>query len=264
MNIFWRELRSSRKSMIWWCIGLLFMVVSGMSKYDTMKNSGQSVNEIFGAMPKSLQAIFGLSSLDLTTITGYFGMLFSYLALMAAIHAALLGSTMITKEERDKTSEFLLAKPVSRTRIVASKLAASLILLLLFNLVTYGLSAGMVNYYEPSADLSGIGRLMAGMLILQLIFLSVGMAVAAVSLRPKSTVSIATGILVIAYILSIAIELNDKLDALRFITPFKYFEAKKLVGSTGFEGVYIWLSAAIILGAFVLTFAAYRKRDLKI
>ncbi|MDM5336538.1 ABC transporter permease subunit [Fictibacillus enclensis] len=264
MNIFWRELRNSRKSMIWWVVGLLFMVVSGMSKYDTMKSTGQTVNEIFGAMPKSLQAIFGLSSLDLTTITGYFGMLFSYLVLMAAIHAALLGSTMIAKEERDKTSEFLMAKPVSRTRIITFKLAASLILLFLFNLVTYGLSVGMVNYYEPSADLSGIGRLMIGMLILQMIFLSVGMAVAAVSRRPRMTVSIATGLLIITYILSIAIELNDKLDALRYLTPFKYFEAKKLMGNTGFEGVYIGLSAVIILGTLILTFMAYQKRDLKI
>lgn len=250
--------------MILWGVGLLFIVVSGMSKYDTMKSTGRSVNEIFGAMPKSLQAIFGLTSLDLTTITGYFGMLFSYLVLMAAIHAVLLGSTMIAKEERDNTSEFLMAKPVSRTRIIASKLAASLVLLFLFNLVTYGLSAGMVNYYEPSAGLSGIGRLMIGMLILQMIFLSVGMAVAAVSRRPRMTVSISTGLLVFTYILSIAIELNDKLDALRYITPFKYFEAEKLVGDTGFKGVYIGLSAVIILGAVTLAFVAYQKRDLKI
>lgn len=92
--------------MIWWVVGLLFMVVSGMSKYDTMKSTGQTVNEIFGAMPKSLQAIFGLSSLDLTTITGYFGMLFSYLVLMAAIHAALLGSTMIAKKSGIKRLNF--------------------------------------------------------------------------------------------------------------------------------------------------------------
>ncbi len=264
MNIFWRELKYSRKSMIWWCVGILFMVVSGMSKYGTMKSSGQSVNEIFAAMPKSLQAIFGLSSLDLSTSMGFYGMLFSYLVLMATIHAVMLGANIIAKEERDKTSEFLMVKPVSRTKIISSKLAASIVLLVIFNLVTYVFSVAMVMHYDSTANTSEIGKLMAGLFLLQLLFLAIGMAIASVSKRPKLAASIATGFLLITYILSIVIELNDKLEALKYITPFKYFEAKNLIGNSGFDGVFVVLSAVIIVTGIMLTYVSYRKRDLRI
>ncbi|MCQ6267582.1 ABC transporter permease [Fictibacillus sp. WQ 8-8] len=263
MNIFWRELKYSRKSMIWWCVGILFMVVSGMSKYGTMKSSGQSVNEIFAAMPKSLQAIFGLSSLDLSTAMGFYGMLFSYLVLMATIHAVMLGANMIAKEERDKTSEFLMVKPVSRTKIISSKLAASIVLLVIFNLVTYAFSIAMVMHYDAAADTSEIGKLMAGLFLLQLLFLAIGMAIVSVSKRPKLATSIATGILLVTYILSIVIELNDKLEALKYITPFKYFEAN-LIENNGFDGVFVVLSAVIIVTGIMLTYVSYRKRDLRI
>ncbi|MCK6255588.1 ABC transporter permease [Fictibacillus sp. KIGAM418] len=264
MNIFWRELKYSRKSMIWWCVGILFMVVSGMSKYGAMKSSGQSVNEIFAAMPKSLQAIFGLSSLDLSTAMGFYGMLFSYLVLMATIHSVMLGANMIAKEERDKTSEFLMVKPVSRTKIITSKLAASIVLLVIFNLVTYAFSVAMVMHYYSAADTSEIGKLMAGLFLLQLLFLAIGMAIAAVTKSPKRAASLATGILLVTYILSIVIELNDRLDALKYITPFKYFEAKNLIENSGFDGVFVALSVVIIAAGIFLTYVSYQKRDLKI
>ncbi|MDN4075084.1 ABC transporter permease subunit [Fictibacillus terranigra] len=263
MNIFWRELKYSRKSMIWWCVGILFMVVSGMSKYGTMKSSGQSANEIFGAMPKSLQAIFGLSSLDLSTVMGFYGMLFSYLVLMATIHAVMLGANMVAKEERDKTSEFLMAKPVSRIRIITSKLAASLVLLVIFNLVTYAFSTAMVKHYESTADTGEIWKFMAGLLLLQVLFLAIGMVIAAITKHPKRATSLAAGILLAAYILSIVIELNDKLDALKYITPFKYFEAKNLLSDSGVDAVLVTLAAVICAACLSAAFVFYKKRDLK-
>lgn len=264
MNIFWRELKYSRKSMIWWSVGIFFMVVSGMSKFGNMEKSGQSVNELLRSMPKSLQAIFGITSLDLSTALGYYGMLFSYLVLMATIHAVMLGANMIAKEERDKTSEFLMVKPVSRVKIISAKLAASVVLLIIFNFVTYGFSVAMVKHYDAGADLGEVGKLMIALFLLQFLFLTVGMVMAATSKRPRSATSIATGLLLITYILSIVIELNSKLEALKYVTPFKYFEAKHLLGSGGFEAGFVGLTVVIIVGGLVLTYVLYRKRDLRI
>ena len=64
--------------------------------------------------------LLGFSDLDLSKVSGYYGMLFIYLLLMATIHAAMLGATIIAKEERDKTSEFLFVKPVSRSKVITT------------------------------------------------------------------------------------------------------------------------------------------------
>ena len=119
MNIFKREMRANRKSLIIWCFGVLFIVGSGMGKYAALSNTGDSINELMAHMPSSLQAIMGIGSLDLATVDGYFGLLYLYLVIMASIHAAMLGATMISKEERDKTAEFLFVKPISRTTVIS-------------------------------------------------------------------------------------------------------------------------------------------------
>lgn len=265
MNLFKREMKANRKSLIIWSIGVVLMVAAGMGKYSSLEGTGQSMNALMADMPKSLQAIMGTGSLDLSTPIGYFGVLFLYLAVMAAIHAAMLGSNIIAKEERDKTVEFLLVKPVSRTRMITFKLIAALVNILIFNAVTFASSVGMVRKYAEGEDVTGdITLLMIGMLILQLVFLVLGTAIAAIYKNAKKATSLATGILLFLFILSIAIDLNEKLDGLKFLTPFKYYDAKLVLEEGGFEPLYLTLSALLLLGLTIATYVFYRKRDMNV
>ncbi|NKE08300.1 MULTISPECIES: ABC transporter permease subunit [Mesobacillus] len=265
MNLFKREMKANRKSLIIWCIGVVFMVASGMAKYSSLEGTGQSMNALMADMPKSLQAIMGTGSLDLSTPIGYFGVLFFYLAVMAAIHAAMLGSNILAKEERDKTVEFLLVKPISRTKMITSKLLAALVNIIVFNLVTLASSVGMVQKYAEGEDIMGdIILLMVGMFILQLIFLVIGTAIAAVLKNAKKATSLATGILLLLFILSVAVDLNEKLRGLKFLTPFKYYDAKLVLEEGGFEPLYLALSFLLLAGLTIVTFVFYRKRDMNI
>ena len=58
---------------------------------------------------------------NLTTISGFFGIMFTYFALLLSIAATMWGSDIISKEERDKTVEFSLTLPVTRSRVVTAK-----------------------------------------------------------------------------------------------------------------------------------------------
>lgn len=265
MNLFKREMKANLKSLIIWCIGVIFMVASGMAKYSSLEGTGQSMNALMADMPKSLQAIMGTGSLDLSTPIGYYGVLFLYLAVMAAIHSTMLGSNIIAKEERDKTVEFLLVKPISRTKMITSKLIAALVNILIFNIVTFASSVGMVQKYAEGENVTGdITLLMVGMLILQLIFLVIGTAIAAIYKNAKKATSLATGILLFLFILSIAIDMNEKLDGLKFLTPFKYYDAKLVLEEGGFEPHYLALSALLVLGLAIVTYVFYRKRDMNV
>jgi ABC-2 type transport system permease protein len=265
MNIFRREMKANRKSLIIWSIGVIFMVASGMGKYSSLEGTGQSMNALMADMPKSLQAIMGTASFDLSKPIGYYGLLFLYLAVMAAIHAVMLGANIISKEERDKTVEFLLVKPLSRNRMVTSKLLAVLMNLLIFNLVTFASSVLMVQKYADGADLTGeITMLMVGMFILQLIFMVIGTAVASVYKNPKKATTLSTAILLIFFILSIAIDMNEKLEGLKYITPFKYYDAKDILNEGAFDTLYLGLSAVLIIGLLAVTYVFYRKRDMNV
>ncbi len=100
MNIFIVEMKAHRKSLIIWAFGILFMVAAGMGKYVGMSSSGQSINELLYQMPNSMKAIMGVGTLDLSKASGFYGVLFLYLVLMATIHAVMIGADIISKEER--------------------------------------------------------------------------------------------------------------------------------------------------------------------
>lgn len=265
MNIFWREMRAHRKSLLFWSIGVFLMVVSGMSKYAGLSSSGQSMNGMMSEMPKSLQAILGIGNLDLDKASGYYGILYLYLLLMATIHAAMLGANILSKEERDKTSEFLFVKPVSRNNIVTAKLLAAFVNIVIFNVVTLVSSIIIVGQYSKGEAVAGdVAMTMLGMFIVQILFMGIGTAIAAVKKKPNSAASLATGILLLTFVLSMAIDLNDKLANLKYITPFKYFEAKNVMYGGGLDVGFVLLSAAMIVVLFWVTYIFFRKRDLNV
>lgn len=265
MNIYVKELKSHRKALIFWSIGVFLMVASGMAKYSAYSSAGQSINDLMADIPTSLRAVLGFSDLDLSKASGYFGMLFLYLLLMATIHAAMLGATIIAKEERDKTSEFLFVKPVSRSTIITAKLLAAFTNIVIFNLVTFASSIILLGKYSDGEAVNGeIAILMAAMFILQVLFMVIGSALAAVKKKPKTAASLATGILLLTYMLSIVIDLNENIEGLRYFTPFKYFEAKNVMYGGGFEFIFVLLSGVLIAGLTVVTFVFYKKRDLNV
>lgn len=265
MNIFIREMRAHRKSLIAWSIGMLFMIAAGMGKFTSYSGSGQSLNDILGKMPKSLKAILGFGNLDVTTASGFYGMLFLYLLIMVTIHAAMLGANIIAKEERDKTTEFLMVKPVSRITVITAKVAAAVVNVLVLNVITLVFSIAIVGQYAEGEQInSDIFILMMGMLLAQLLFLFVGTGIAALSRNPKVSASIATTVLLTTFIISVVIDMNDKLELLKYVTPFKYFSAESILNLGRIEPVFIVLSFVIIAVMIWVTYTFYKKRDLKV
>lgn len=265
MNIFLKEMKSYRKSLVFWSIGIFLMVASGMVKYESLASSGQHMNEMLAGMPKSMLAVLGIGDFDISTATGYYGLLFIYLLLMATIHAAMLGATIIAKEERDKTSEFLFVKPVSRNRVITAKLLAAFLNILILNLVTFVSSVGLVGKYSNGEVVTkDIAITMAGMFILQLLFMVIGSSLAAVKKKSKSAASLATGVLLLTYVISVAIDLNEKIEGLKYLTPFKYFEAKNVMFGGGFEFIFVLLSGILIAVLTAATFLFFKKRDLNV
>lgn len=265
MNIFLRELKAHLWGFLFWALGIVFMVGAGMAKYAAFETAGQSVQQMLDQIPRGVQAVFGMTGFDLSTASGFYGMLYLYVVVMGTIHAALLGSNLISKEERDRTSEFLYAKPISRAQALTSKLLAGLVNVVALNMVTLLSSLYFVDLFSKEAPITGdILLLMAGMLFLQLIFLAVGAVVAGVVHKPKAAPSIATSVMFLTFLLSYVVNMNESLAGLKYFTPFKYFDAAILMGDGRLDPGYVVLSSAIIILAIVGTYRFYSARDLAI
>lgn len=249
-----------------WIIGIVAMVGAGMGKFASLSDSGEAMVELMADLPKALQAVLGLNGLDVSTVMGYYGMLYLYLIIMGAVHASMLGANAVAKEERDKTAEFLLVKPISRMNIMLTKLASVVVQIFIFNAVMTGSSIAFVAPYADggaSAVTADILRLMLGMLLIQLLFASVGMAIAAAGRNPKRAGAWSAGIMLLTFFLSVAIDIREGIEALRFLTPFQYFAAPDVLNE-GLSAASIVLSIGITLAAIAITIAAYRRRDMRV
>ncbi len=270
MNIYMRELRAHRKSLIIWSVSMFLLVVGGMGKYSATVGAGAgSINELIAQMPKSLQNLMNIGVFDFSKALDYFGILFLYLALMAAVHAVMLGSGIIAKEERDKTTEFLMVKPVSRSQIITSKLLAVLTIVLIFNLATYTASYTMLSYYSKGMPfIAGLSKLMAAMLGIQILFCVLGTFFAAVISKPKLSSAAATSVMLTMFMISVIIDIGQNIAFLRFFTFFKFFDAKALLKNILYQDydiiAFAIISVVLLTGCLYGTYHFYKKRDLKI
>jgi len=265
MNVYLREMKAHRMGLVWWCLGMIALVSSGMAKYAAYETAGGSITAIFDALPRAVLVVFGMQGFDLTKASGFFGVLFLYIAVMAAIHAALLGASLISKEERDRTSEFLYAKPISRGAALTAKLLAGLTSVVILNIATSVSSVYFVDYFSKGEPVGNeITLLMVGLLFLQLIFFTMSALVAGVVKRPKAAPSIATSIMFLTFLIAYLVNMSEKLDFLRYVTPFKYFDALALLTEAKLDPLYVGMSALIVVLSVFGTYYFYDRRDLAV
>ena len=265
MNIVLRELKANLRSLIAWCAFIIFFLYMGISKFQAFVSTGQDITAMLESLPQGLMEALQMNAFNLTTITGYFGVMFSYFALMATIFAVLLGNNIIAKEEREKTVEFSLTLPITRSRLVTGKIIAALINCIIFTLVLWGASLFVARPYEPEAEFYNfLTMMMLAAFILELVFLAIGVLLGAALKDYKRSGSISVFVLLTTFFLSIVSELFDKLDFIKYLSPFTYFDPLTMLNESRYETVSLVISAGIVVVSLVAAYIAYQRRDLYI
>ncbi len=264
MNIFFRELKANLKSLLIWSAIIILLIFMAGAKYSAFAGDPELL-KMLDSMPPALLDALSMSAFNLTTISGFYGVMFIYFALMAAIAAAIWGSDSISKEERDKTVEFSLVLPVTRSRVVTAKGLAALVNCVVFVLITWVVSLVAVQSYNPDqAFYNFLALEMQAMFVIELIFLAIGLLLGCAMKQYKRSGSTAVAIILATYFMSIMAVMNEKLDFLKYFTPFKYFDAGELFRSGKMDVTYLLISAAIIVVSVVAAYCIYNKRDLYI
>jgi ABC-2 type transport system permease protein len=264
MNIFFRELRANLKSLIIWGIIVILFTVVGFSKFSAYYNNPE-MTAILDEFPQAMSDALNLRAFNLTTVTGFFGIMFTYDALLFTIAAAMWGSDIISKEERDKTVEFALTLPVTRQKLVTAKTMVAVVNCIGLLLIATGALLLMAQNYAPDGEFYRFMALgMLAMFIMQMIFLAVGVFLGCAMKQYKRAGSLAVSLLLGTYILSVFSSLNKNLEFLKYFSPFKYFDPVKLLHESKFEITFVLLSVVIIAVCLVGAYVSYARRDLYI
>ncbi len=264
MNILIREMRDHRKGFIIWSLVILVFLGMAFVEFEAYYDNPE-MGRILDTMPRGMLEAFGMYGANLTTINGYMSIVALYLYIMLGIFAVLLGNNIIGKEERDKTGEFLMSRPIKRCRVLVSKVLAAFINCMLLTVVAGIGIAIFISGYDPDWENGKyILQILTAAFLIQMIFLSLGLFIAASARVFKKSSAISVALVVGTYMLSVIQPLSDSVDFLKYFTPFKYYQASDILKSGGFEGVYLVLTALIVSVALFGVFYIYPRRDLKL
>ncbi|MBT3240044.1 MAG: ABC transporter permease subunit [Chloroflexi bacterium] len=264
MNIFKRELRANFKSLLIWSGILILFSIMGIGEFSAYYENPDII-EVFENFPPAFLEAANINTLNITTIIGFFGVMFGYYALIVSVFAIMLGADIISKEERDKTAEFALVYPITRAKIVTGKIFAAIVNCIVINLVTWAGVLLLSARFEPDQKFFEFLQLsIIAFFMLEIIFLALGILLGCALKHYKRANSLAVSIVLGTYILSILSGLSDKLEFLKYFTPFNYFSPLEMSNNMAFDTVFLWLSAVITIVAIGLAYLAYAKRDINI
>ena len=264
MLLYLRELFVAKKSFIIWTLclpGLMFLCMAMFPSFSS--GYEMNINDMLEAFPEEMRKGFGMLGLDLTQPMDFFVYVYPYVVVGAAIWGALMGATILGKEEGEKTIEFLYAKPVTRRYIFLSKLWAVLSEILLFGIVFYGINVlGFVLFAEGVYDARLLLLLTLAIALVMMIFMGLGFLLSVFVVKARKVMPAALGAGLGFYMLSIFSNIKEEWTWLRFFIPYQYFEGGKILRDGRLETGYAVLALGITAACLVSAWMIYRRKDI--
>lgn len=262
-NIYRHEFRARLRSVLIWSLALTFLIVFYFSLFPAFADQAALMNEMMAKFPPELRAAFGLDNMNLSTVLGFYSFIFLFVQLCLAIQASFYGFGLVSIEESELTADFLLSKPVSRPKVLTSKLLAAFTCLTITNLVVWVSSFATISLFRGGRDYEArtLLLLLLSIAIFQLFFLSVGLLISLLVKRVRSVTPYALGLAFGAYILSAFSGVFGDV-ALELITPFKHLDPTFIVQQGAFDTPLLLVDVAVSIVALVASYWLYIRRDI--
>ncbi len=262
MNIYRQEMKMSLRSVITWCMALIVILLLMMSLFSGFAADAELLNETLAGMPPELLAAFGMTDIDMASLMGFFSFIFLFVQICLAIQAANYGFSLVSMEETELTADFLLAKPVSRTRIITSKLLSALTGLAITNIVVWITSFVVINIYREGReyDAQALVLLLLSMALFQLFFLSVGMVISLLVKRVRSVTPYSMALVFGMYVLNAFGNMLGQ-ETIEIISPFRQFDPNYITANVAYDPL-IFLSVGIIIVSIIGSYLLYARRNI--
>lgn len=263
MNIYFQELKYYRRSSLIWISVFVFGILGYMSLFKAFTGDVDATMKILANLPEAVRAAVGLRLETFFTIFGFFGYLLTYLWLIGSIQAMNLGIGILSKEISGKTADFLLSKPVSRVKVLTSKLLAALTLIMITNVFFVIAAYAAALLYSDDAFAVGPFILVAlTMIIVQIFFLALGYLIAIVVPKIKSVLAYSLPIVFGFFIVGLLDSVLG-LETIRVITPFKYFDTQYILDHGFYDPKYLIVESIVVVVCIVTAYIVYLRKDIQ-
>ena len=260
MTLFLHEIKRNKLSLIIWSAALAYMLGLCIIIYPEMQSQMGDVSEMFASMGSFTEA-FGMDQLNFGEFMGYFGVeCGNSLSIGGVILAGIVGVTALSKEERDGTAELLLTFPVSRKRIVTEKLLFSVFHITVVNFSVMLVSLVATLAIGADADYGKFMLILLSYYLMQLEIMAISFGISA--FLKSGGLGIGIGIGLGMYFISIIANLVDKLDFIKYVTPFGFADSGHIISEGALEPISLVIGMALAALGIVSAYVQYMKKDI--
>ncbi len=256
-----KEFKDNFKSLLIWAsiISIIYIIIIAL--YPSIISSSNNINEMLEGFSPEMLEIFNMDIIDLSKYSGWYtseGLIFVILGI--GIYSAILGSSIVLKEENDRTIEYLAVLPISRTKILLTKIIVGIIDILLITLIV-----GLINTIGASIieEINFIQILMISITpyLTSLILFFISLFISMFFKKTNKTLPISIGLVFGFYLIDILTKLSDKLECLKYLTPITLADTRSLICNNEFNIMYVFITIIISIFIGSLSIILYNKKE---
>jgi ABC-2 type transport system permease protein len=260
-SVFKWTLWQRRWSMFWWSLGIVGLVVLTLAFYPTIHDQAAQLNKSFGGLSNDTLALFG--GTDFFSPVGYLNsqLVYLMLPLLLIILGVGLGSSLIGREEADGTIHVLLARGISRPRLLFAKALAGAFILFLVTCIGSVAVIGMAQAVHIGIPLLNLIAVCFTCYLLVLTFSAAAFLLAATGRGRAAAMGITVVYTLGGYIIGSLASTVHWLHGPSVIFPYHYYYSADILSGT-FRWSSIAFFAVFTAACTVLSWVSFRRRDL--
>lgn len=254
------EIGRGRTALMIWTAAIGFLMLVSVLLFPEMSKQAEMIDEVYSSMGAMTEA-FGMDRVNMSDALGFYGIeCGNVLGIGGAFFAALLGILALAGEEKNRTAEFLLTHPISRTRIVTEKLISLMLQVCILNIVT--MVIGIASFLAIGEDIAWkeFFLLHAAYLLMMLEIACICFGISAFLRRAGAGVGI--GIAAMLYFMNIIANISEKAEFLKYITPFGYTETADIIVDGHIHGGMLFLGFIYSTVMVAMAYVKYRQKDI--
>jgi len=264
-NLFLNEMRRNLTSLILWTTVITVLIVITMSAYRTFFENQSKVMGMMSLVPKSALQFKGISNFkDLLSVLGFYSVNnVIYMMVLGSIFSIVLSSNILLKEEYNKTAEYLLTRPITRSEIFFSKISVVAIHIFLLNMVTAlaGFICMEVVKNEPFS-IKAFLIISLFTFLLNLLFGAIGLFISTLVKRAKPITTFSIGMVLFFYFIHTISKISVSFSKIGYLSPFKYVNTEVLKTNYGldFGNLLYFVCFTLILTG--ISYRIYTRKDI--
>ncbi len=260
------ELTQRKNAIFWWAVGSMVLSSVILLLYPSIRDQAHQLNQVINQLPPGLRELKtgGSTSLNVGDPIAFLNsqLFYATLPILWIILAITRGSAILGKDEQDHTLELLLARPISRGKLLMAKmlsLVTEFVFVAAATLFAIMLLAPLFGLHV------GVMPLLLTIIYTAIFSLSFGFIAfalqAASSLTSKAAKAVAIVVGFGGYLLASLSGLTHWLKAPARFAPYHYFTPDKILHEQSVTGLNIYL-IGILLITIAVSYIGFRRRDI--